>query len=315
MGHNAITIFPKGDTVLQLGQAKFFVASQMVSEASSIFASLLSNRGTTLAQVIQLEGDDKVALEIMLNVIHAQNGRVPLQINLGLLIQLARLVEKYALHTVVVPWVDHWTKDWQLRVVADQCHTKWLYVAWILRARDIFEFASLAMVLDYSAAPDGTIDGLQHSELRPYFPRAILGTFDPSTSLPQTVYKFASNPPASPLKHNYFCFCFLLTLCVTPVRPSIRRYMHQTLRDGPRAAATGQQIPTPVLPLDDATRVQARHGPKRSLRQPHLRRHLAALWGGLADGRPMVEDVQALRARDREAAPEMYEIQPTPPGS
>jgi BTB/POZ domain len=99
------------------GEVRMRVSSKHLTLVSPVFKSLLKG-GFLEAQALSSAGtaevslpdDDPQALEILLNIIHGRSKKVPLEVSVAKLTELAILVDKYGLHEVSqmysAAWID-----------------------------------------------------------------------------------------------------------------------------------------------------------------------------------------------------------------
>ena len=124
------------------------VSSKHMILASAVFKVMLSHKfkeGVTLQTQgvlkLPLLGDDPAALLIMLNIIHGHTRKVPRQVDLYTLTQIAILVDKYAIHEAVEVFSEIWIED--LNVDIPTAFTKdivpWLCISWVFKRSIEFE--------------------------------------------------------------------------------------------------------------------------------------------------------------------------------
>lgn len=148
----------------------FKVASQVLCAASKVFLAMLgpdSNfqealslrktktpRASSALYIQVLEDDDTAALEIVLNVIHLCNNRVPETIEFSTLVQVCVVCDKYDM-TEAMRWVKPtWIEKWE-PLALEPGYEAWLLVAWIFERSESFEKLSKKFILESSMQVNG----------------------------------------------------------------------------------------------------------------------------------------------------------------
>jgi hypothetical protein len=103
-------------------------------------ANLLHMDGSV---VIPLPDDDPDAMIILMNIVHGKTRKVPRQIDLDLLVELANLVDYYQMLEVVEPWSDFWVQrqkhlksDWAWALIHPYVHRyalERLWISWVFQ--------------------------------------------------------------------------------------------------------------------------------------------------------------------------------------
>jgi len=87
---------------------------------------------------ITLEDDNVRAMAIMLNVIHARSSSVPRELNLGCLLQMAIISDKYDCADAMKPWDELWMDPWLSGSDKDRFDER-LFISVVFRVHDVFK--------------------------------------------------------------------------------------------------------------------------------------------------------------------------------
>lgn len=146
---------PDGDVVLILSSndsrsnpmsVRLRASSKHLSLASDVFRAMLSKNfkeGAALKSTgiveIPLPDDDPFAMSILLNVIHGRSSRIPFQVPLERLTQIAILVDKYRTEELIAILAHVWTENLrsEFPLNFNDEMRRWIFVSWALK-RSIF---------------------------------------------------------------------------------------------------------------------------------------------------------------------------------
>ncbi|KAI0112524.1 hypothetical protein GGR51DRAFT_44502 [Nemania sp. FL0031] len=89
----------------------------------------------------RIEGFDAEAMAIVLNVIHGKSSRLPQQIDLDTLVEVARIVDCMKCHEVIAVYANRWIDDLEPGITKSYNAELllWICIAGVFRKRDIFE--------------------------------------------------------------------------------------------------------------------------------------------------------------------------------
>lgn len=126
----------------------------------------LSSQGHT---ELPLPDDNPAALLILMNLIHGHTRKVPRTVDLGMLTELAVLVDKYELLEATEMVVDHWFQglesDIPLSFTDDLL--PWMCLSWVFKKPEIFRKVTRVAQLES--------EGLLEVDQLP-IPQSVLGT-------------------------------------------------------------------------------------------------------------------------------------------
>lgn len=93
---------------------------------------------------IPLPDDDPDAFLILLNIIHGRIRKVPLQVDLQMLTQLAILVDKYEIHECVEMFTNFWFAHLQPTIPDKYTEDipSWICISWVFGKHDEFKTAT-----------------------------------------------------------------------------------------------------------------------------------------------------------------------------
>ncbi|KAL8919108.1 MAG: hypothetical protein Q9172_005138 [Xanthocarpia lactea] len=127
----------------------------------------LSSQGHT---DLPLPDDDHAALLILLNLIHGQIRKVPRTVDLGMLTNLAILVDKYELLEATEMVMDHWIQGLESDIPLSFTNDllPWICISWVFRKPEIFSKITRVAQLES--------EGLLEANQLP-IPQSVLGIF------------------------------------------------------------------------------------------------------------------------------------------
>jgi hypothetical protein len=101
------------------------------------------------ADEVRFPDDNPYAFEIILRIIYHQNNTLPAKLGLDTLLDLAVLIDKYDLHTVVRPFIPTWAAEISKTTMARYApHERILFVAWTFGLQEVFDHMLLKLVLN-----------------------------------------------------------------------------------------------------------------------------------------------------------------------
>lgn len=151
-----ITLGPQGDVVVKTQGESLLVSSRVLSLSSPVLARMLASpfkeglsctNDASSPRVITLLDDDSEALELYCNVVHFQH--VPVRPSARVLIELARLCDKYDCSEALHSWGQTWSAavGW-VETTRDEEWSR-MVLTYVLGARGGFERTSRALLLDH----------------------------------------------------------------------------------------------------------------------------------------------------------------------
>ncbi|RAL60358.1 hypothetical protein DID88_000134 [Monilinia fructigena] len=155
------SILENSKTTAELQEVKFLVSSKHMMLVSPVFRAMFRHKngfkdGEELHAAgivnVPLPDDNPDAFLMLLNIIHCQDAKIPLAINLQSLCDLAVLVDKYRMHGAVRIvsniWIDALMEQSNAYKVDDYGVLLWLCIAWVFNLKNSFRyFTRLLMVL------------------------------------------------------------------------------------------------------------------------------------------------------------------------
>ncbi len=123
-------------------------------------------------QVIYFEDDDVASMEILMNAIHLQHHKVPMNLTIKQLERLAVVCDKYDIRCLG-PWAEMWSKPH-----VDNCyraHGRQLFIATVFRLADWFVGLTENLILDTTLSSEGELLLDDSSRFREGVPQSVLG--------------------------------------------------------------------------------------------------------------------------------------------
>jgi hypothetical protein len=158
-----VTIDHRGDLILKVGSAhgsetRFKICSRAICRASSVFDRMLySNFAESRANSTTPEGDWTVdlpsdkpgAMEVLLNISHANFGLVPKILSVDELYDLTVLTHYWDATQMLVPWIARWMASVE-EIVSDAntLQPKMLWISWELGRKRTFEVTVDRMLME-----------------------------------------------------------------------------------------------------------------------------------------------------------------------
>jgi len=135
-------------------KSQFLISSKHMMLVSPVFRAMLQP-GFKEGTMLQSEGKVEVSLPdhagaftILIDIIHCRLKRVPLKVDLHMLLEIAILVDKYQMYEVVDVFSDIWVRE----LVATLPKTysadvlPWLCISWVFELED--QFKQLTRILE-----------------------------------------------------------------------------------------------------------------------------------------------------------------------
>ena len=90
---------------------------------------------------LQLMNDDPDAFLIVLNLIHGHNRKVPREIDLPMLTEIAVIVDKYEVLEITEIMAEHWLQNLEKTVplTLNEDLLSWMCISWVFKKADIFK--------------------------------------------------------------------------------------------------------------------------------------------------------------------------------
>jgi len=177
------TIHPKGDLILEVGQAgrsgkrTIITLCDTVKHSSPEFKVAVGkstrNGLFNLARTIHLPDDDADMMLVLMQISHANFNQVPTRLDFAQLLEMARLCEKYGMNEKVRPFLLGWIAPHQEKIL-EPGHEQWLTIAQQFGLeQDYFRLAK-HLVLNCQVSRDGQL-------LVPGSDQRLKGHFDANT--------------------------------------------------------------------------------------------------------------------------------------
>ena len=123
-------------------------------------------------QVIRFEDDDVASMEILMNAIHLQNHRVPINLTMAQFEELAIVCDKYDIRCLG-PWAETWSKGHLYYNCSGL--TRELFIATVFTLAEWFVQITKELILDTTLSSDGELLLDDNSRFREGVPQSILG--------------------------------------------------------------------------------------------------------------------------------------------
>ena len=149
---------PSGDFTVHAGEnghLEIFTASpKAMSLASPVWREMLNRPGLCEQNRIDLMGDDRDALLVLLLISHLQFSRIPLRVTYGLLVELAVLCDKYKMAQILFPWISPWLADWKPYALKAG-YENLFFVAWVFSDLETYTAIARNWVMKSTLDSDG----------------------------------------------------------------------------------------------------------------------------------------------------------------
>lgn len=126
--------------------------------------------------------DDGEALLVFFKIVHLKHRLVPERLQFSLLLEVAKLCEKYLCVELVQPWLKTWTDNLELRSkypLAEQI----LYTHWVFGQEEEFEKVARMIVTEVKTNEDGQLLNKYGWLWSEPFPPGVDGKFSGSRAL------------------------------------------------------------------------------------------------------------------------------------
>jgi hypothetical protein len=197
-------IVPDGDLILDVSAGdtsrRYLVFSQVLCAKSDVFRNMLGKHSKFAEAValreshkqdhgelvvVTLEGDDPIVMGYVLHVLHGKYNKLPLEINIGMIVSISQICDKYSLHEAlyIIQWLS---PDFQ-KIIKSAQPTDGLLISWVFGLEKVFTQLSRDLMLgEISESDDGLLFGKQLLPLADCIPPAVSGKLliPHQTSLP-----------------------------------------------------------------------------------------------------------------------------------
>jgi hypothetical protein len=186
-------IVPDGDVILDVSAGnttrRYLVFSQVLCAKSDVFRNMLGKQSkfseaVALREshkkdhgepvVVVLEGDDPIVMGNVLHILHGKYFKLPLKINIAMIITISQICDKYSLHEAlsIIRWL--WA-DFQ-EITKSAQPTDGLLISWIFGPEKVFTKLSRDLMLgEISESDGGLLFGKQLHPLADCIPPAVSG--------------------------------------------------------------------------------------------------------------------------------------------
>ena len=159
----AIIIDPQGDVKLVLDDGTLIVSRAALRRNSSVFRVMLDENskfweasdnaiGKDQLRNVPLREDDFDTMEVVMRAIHQQNFKVPTEVSLYQLNNLAVLCDKYDLRECLTPWSFVWLAHC-LPSIKKSFYGRWLFISIVFRHELAFTQITKRLVLETKLLP------------------------------------------------------------------------------------------------------------------------------------------------------------------
>ncbi|KAK1982108.1 hypothetical protein LZ30DRAFT_749570 [Colletotrichum cereale] len=186
-----VQVDPDGDLVLRAGQQtglperSFRVCANALRRSSQVWKKMLfgpfkESKPAFGTWLVHLPDDDPDALEIVLNIIHANFPLVPATPSLAELYEIFQMANKYDMVPALKPWANAWLDVAESYAAATdgESMAALTYVAWELGQVELHRKMMKELLLYSSIGGDGrmvTADGVVLDDFDPIGPPGLLG--------------------------------------------------------------------------------------------------------------------------------------------
>lgn len=148
----------------ETSEIRFLVSSRHLALASGYFKSCLSQEGWKEGQPSEADGMyhlnaadwDPDAMEILLNILHLRNRKVPRKMNLEMLAKMAVLIDYYRCAEAVELYTSMWVEKAKISSPIPCVYTRnlvlWMWIAWTFKLPDQFK-TTTKVVIEQSKMP------------------------------------------------------------------------------------------------------------------------------------------------------------------
>jgi hypothetical protein len=145
------------------------VSSRHLILASAVFNSMLSSDTFSEGRTLLSEGnlvvklsDDSEALIVLMYIVHGMTRKVPRNIPLYTLADLANLVNYYKLHEAVELFSDTWVtwsrQELPLESYDPEVVLRWLFISWVFQKGDDFEKMTRILICESDDRLEDNVD-------------------------------------------------------------------------------------------------------------------------------------------------------------
>ena len=109
--------------------------------------------------------DDPEALIILMYIVHGITRKVPRNVPLNTLTELAKLVDYYCLHEAVELFSDTWVANLKEKAFPKSYNPEvvsWLFISWVFHKGDAFERMTQAMICE---CDDKSLNDIEHENI------------------------------------------------------------------------------------------------------------------------------------------------------
>lgn len=161
------TIDLRGDVRLILDEGTLKVSRKALCLSSPVFLAMLgedsrfweaSDKAIREDGVrdVPLRDDDFGTMEILMRIIHLQNGAVPTKVSFQQLGEIAMVCDKYALRNCIVPWALLWSQPY-LDSIEKDGYESWLFISIVFRNEDAFTRITKHLILNTTVSSSGIL--------------------------------------------------------------------------------------------------------------------------------------------------------------
>lgn len=161
------TIDQRGDVRLILDEGTLKVSRKALCLSSPVFLAMLgedsrfweaSDKAVREDGVrdVPLRDDDFGTMEILMRIIHLQNGAVPITVSFQQLGEIAMVCDKYALRDCVVPWALLWSQPYLDSIEKDGFES-WLFIPIVFQIEGAFTRITKHLILNTTVSSSGIL--------------------------------------------------------------------------------------------------------------------------------------------------------------
>ncbi|KAF8533225.1 hypothetical protein BDD12DRAFT_866428 [Trichophaea hybrida] len=184
-------IVPDGDVILDVSAVdtsrRYLVYSQVLCATSDVFRTMLGKQSKFAEAValreshkrddgepvvVTLEGDDPIVMGTVLHLLHGKYNKLPLKLNIGVLVDVSKICDKYSLHEALRIIQLLWSDFLKTKLTAHPADG--LLISWVFGPEKVFTELSRDLMLgEISESDDGLLFGKQMDPLADCIPPAV----------------------------------------------------------------------------------------------------------------------------------------------
>ncbi|KAL2038621.1 hypothetical protein N7G274_008669 [Stereocaulon virgatum] len=136
----------------------------MLGDDSQFSERIARKTGSDGVQIIRFQDDDFSAMQVVVNIMHLQNDKVPQNVSFQQLHQIAILCDKYDLKRCLGYWPEKWTAPW-LESYSKTGHEAMLFISITFKLTSAFEDITAHLIRNTTVSSSGSLVTLSEVEI------------------------------------------------------------------------------------------------------------------------------------------------------